>query len=100
MANNERTNYSKMNQRNTEKENNKVEEVTKNETKKHTFKAVVKAEVLNVRKSPEVADNIVKKYTKGYKVDVIEKNGEWSKVKDATEEAAYVMTKFLEFIKE
>ena len=46
------------------------------------MEAVVTAEKLNVRKTPEVEDNVITIYSKGHKVNVIEKDNEWCKIKD------------------
>ena len=111
MTNNERINYSKIS-------SSKAINASNNENKKeidlnpiapnimpyekkieteHAIEAVVTAEKLNVRKTPEVRDNVITIYSKGDKVNVIEKGREWCKIKDTFGEA-YAMTKFIEFL--
>ena len=108
MTNNERINYSKIsspviNESNKRKvdTNHVTSNITMPYEKKieieHVTEAVVTAEKLNVRKTPEVEDNVITIYSKGHKVNVIEKDNEWCKIKDTFGEA-YVMTKFIEFL--
>ena len=111
MTNNERINYSRIsntainksiNESEKKIESNAMDSNTmmpyekKIETE-HVMEAVVTAEKLNVRKNPEIDDNVITIYSKGYKVNVIKKDGEWCKIKDTFGEA-YVMTKFIEFL--
>ena len=106
MTNNERINYSKIsspviNESNKKKANtntiapNIMPYEKKIETE-YAMEAVVTAEKLNVRKTPEVGDNVITIYSKGHKVNVIKKDSEWCKIKDTFGEA-YIMTKFIEF---
>lgn len=108
MTNNERINYSKIsspviNESNKKKADTKpitsniIMPYEKKIETEHVMEAVVTAEKLNVRKTPEVEDNVIDIYSKGHKVNVIEKNSEWCKIKDTFGEA-YVMTKFIEFL--
>ena len=108
MTNNERINYSKISSQVINESNKKkvdTNHITSNITMpyekkietEHVMEAVVTAEKLNVRKTPEVEDNVITIYSKGHKVNVIEKDGEWCKIKDTFGEA-YVMTKFIEFL--
>lgn len=111
MTNNERINYSKISSSkaiNASNNGNKKEinlntiapNITPYEKKietEHVMEAVVTAEKLNIRKTPEVEDNVITIYSKGHKVNVIEKDSEWCKIKDTFGEA-YVMTKFIEFL--
>lgn len=109
MTNNERINYSKISSSPVINESNKkkvdTKPITSNITMpyekkietEHAMEAVVTAEKLNVRKTPEVEDNVITIYSKGHKVNVIEKDNEWCKIKDTFGEA-YVMTKFIEFL--
>lgn len=111
MTNNERINYSKISSSpviNGNNNGNKKEidlnpiapNIMPYEKKietEHVMEAVVTAEKLNVRKNPEIDDNVITIYSKGYKVNVIKKDGEWCKIKDTFGEA-YVMTKFIEFL--
>lgn len=110
MTNNERINYSKISSSpviNRSNNGNKKEidlnpiapNIMPYEKKietEYAMEAVVTAEKLNVRKTPEVEDNVITIYSKGDKVNVIEKGREWCKIKDTFGEA-YVMTKFIEF---
>ena len=107
MTNNERINYSKIsstviNESNKKKidTNHMAPNIMPYEKKvetEHDMEAVVTAEKLNVRKTPEVGNNVITIYSKGDKVNVIEKGLEWCKIKDTFGEA-YVMTKFIEFL--
>ena len=111
MTNNERINYSKISSSkavNASNNGNKKEidlnpiapNITPYEKKietEYAMEAVVTAEKLNVRKTPEVEDNVITIYSKGHKVNVIKKDSEWCKIKDTFGEA-YVMTKFIEFL--
>ena len=108
MTNNERINYSKISSTVINESNKKkvdTNHITSNITMpyekkietEHVMEAIITAEKLNVRKTPEVEDNVITIYSKGHKVNVIEKNREWCKIKDTFGEA-YVMTKFIEFI--
>ena len=108
MTNNERINYSKIsspviNESNKKKvDTNPITSniITPNKKKieiEHVMEAIVTAEKLNVRKTPEIEDNVITIYSKGHKVNVIEKDNEWCKIKDIFGEA-YVMTKFIEFL--
>ena len=108
MTNNERINYSKISSQVINESNKKKADtnpITSNITMpyekkieiEHAMEAVVTAEKLNVRKTPEVEDNVITIYSKGHKVNVIEKDNEWCKIKDTFGEA-YVMTKFIEFL--
>lgn len=106
MTNNERINYSKIsspviNESNKKKvdTNSIAPNIMPYEKKietEYAMEAVVTAEKLNVRKTPEVGDNVITIYSKGHKVNVIKKDSEWCKIKDTFGEA-YVMTKFIEF---
>ena len=107
MTNNERINYSKISSSVINESNKKkvdTKSITSNITMpyekkietEYVMEAVVTAEKLNVRKTPEVEDNVITIYSKGDKVNVIEKGREWCKIKDTFGEA-YVMTKFIEF---
>ena len=107
MTNNERINYSKISSTVINESNKKKADTNpiapnimpyekKIETE-YAMEAVVTAEKLNVRKTPEVGDNVITIYSKGHKVNVIEKDNEWCKIKDTFGEA-YVMTKFIEFL--
>lgn len=106
MTNNERINYSKISSPVINESNKKkvgTNSITSNimpyekkiETE-YAMEAVVTAEKLNVRKTPEIGDNVITIYSKGHKVNVIKKDSEWCKIKDTFGEA-YVMTKFIEF---
>lgn len=105
MTNNERINYSKISSPVINESNKKKVDTNpiapdimpyekKIETE-YAMEAVVTAEKLNVRKTPEVGDNVITIYSKGHKVNVIKKDSEWCKIKDTFGEA-YVMTKFIE----
>ena len=107
MTNNERINYSKISSTVINESNKKkidtnyiapnIMPYEKKVETEHAMEAVVTAEKLNVRKTPEVGDNVITIYSKGDKVNVIEKGREWCKIKDTFGEA-YVMTKFIEFL--
>ena len=107
MTNNERINYSKISSTVINESNKKkidtnpiapnIMPYEKKVETEHVMEAVVTAEKLNVRKTPEVGDNVITIYSKGHKVNVIEKDNEWCKIKDTFGEA-YVMTKFIEFL--
>ena len=107
MTNNERINYSKISSPVINESNKKKVDATpitsniitpykKKIEIEHVMEAVVTAEKLNVRKTPEVENNVITIYSKGHKVNVIEKDNEWCKIKDTFGEA-YVMTEFIEF---
>ena len=107
MTNNERINYSKISSpviNGSDKKKVDTKPITsniimpheKNIETEYAMEAVVTAEKLNVRKTPEVEDNVITIYSKGHKVNVIKKDSEWCKIKDTFGEA-YVMTKFIEF---
>lgn len=106
MTNNERINYSKISSPVINESNKKkidtnpiapnIMPYEKNVENEYAMEAVVTAEKLNVRKTPEVGDNVITIYSKGHKVNVIKKDSEWCKIKDTFGEA-YVMTKFIEF---
>ena len=98
MINNERINESNKKKVNTNPITSNI--ITPYEKKietEYATEAVVTAEKLNVRKTPEVEDNVITIYHKGHKVNVIKKDSEWCKIKDTFGEA-YVMTKFIEFL--
>lgn len=74
-------NYNKIREQHTEEQN---ESIPKYEVRYTTDR-------INVRSTPEVADNVLYVVEAGTKLTVVDQHGEWSKLRGS----GYVMTKFI-----